>query len=56
MAEFGCVAPEALHPFSEHILQMFINGEIVAVVFQRLFSLPNSEYIELATCLVKQFN
>lgn len=56
MTEFGCAAPEVLHPVSEQILWLFINGMMPEWEFIRLFSLPNSDYIELAACLVAQLS
>lgn len=47
-----CTLPQNLHPYAEAILDMFLKGEITPEAFQRLFSLVNSDYIDLAACIV----
>ncbi len=49
----ACVFPDRLHPVSAKILEYFMQEEIPAAVFLRFFSLPNSDYIPLAACIVK---
>lgn len=54
--QFGfayCEFPERLHPVSKMFLEAFLEGRMSSVEFQRFFSLPNSDYIVLAECLVK---
>ena len=48
-----CGFPERLHPVSQQFLDHFLAGEMLVQHFQRFFSLPNSDYIPLAACLVK---
>ncbi|MDJ0894179.1 MAG: hypothetical protein QNJ92_03485 [Alphaproteobacteria bacterium] len=48
-----CDFPERLHPVSAKLLDYFLSGDISAPLFQRFFSLPNSDYIALAACIVK---
>jgi hypothetical protein len=47
-----CTVPERLHPASEHFLWLYLRGDMSEQHFQRLFSLPNSDYIPLAECLI----
>ena len=54
--QFGftyCEFPERLHPVSKMFLEAFLEGRMSPAEFQRFFSLPNSDYIALAECLVK---
>ncbi len=53
VAMLTCRFPEHLHPVSQTILDHYLNGVLTASEFQRFFSLPNSDYIDLAACLVK---
>ena len=48
-----CEFPTRLHPVSETFLTAWLQSELSTNQFQRLFSLPNSDYIALAECLVK---
>lgn len=48
--------PEQLHPVSERFLVAFLEGRMSQKNFQRFFSLPNSDYIPLAECVVELFN
>jgi len=41
-----------LHPYSMTILRLWIEGIIMDLEFTRLFTLPNSRYIDLAFCLI----
>ncbi|NIR28974.1 MAG: hypothetical protein GWN84_06600 [Gammaproteobacteria bacterium] len=52
----GCEFPERLHPVSRLFLDAFLEGRMSAAEFQRFFSLPNSDYIPLAECLVRLFS
>ena len=51
-AQLICNFPERLHPVSEMIMNLFDEGRIGVVEFMRYFSLPNSDYIDLAYCYV----
>lgn len=44
------VAP--LHPVSQQFLDSFLRGDMSARLFQWFFSLPNSDYIPLAECIL----
>ena len=48
-----CRFPEHLHPVSQQIMQAFFDGLLNQAEFLRYFSLPNSDYIPLARCLVE---
>lgn len=48
----ACGLVERIHPVSDSVLRRFLAGDIQAPDFQRLFSLPNSRYIDAAACLV----
>ena len=50
-----CSFPERLHPVSQLFLDAFLEGRMTAAEFRRFFSLPNSDYIPLAECLVRLF-
>ena len=47
-----CQFPDRLHPVSQNIMQAFFDGLLNQGEFLRFFSLPNSDYIPLARCLV----
>lgn len=47
-----CQFPERLHPVSQGVMQSFLDGLLSQAEFLRFFSLPNSDYIPLARCLV----
>lgn len=47
-----CTLPETLHPASRFFLDQVLEGRIGLGQFQRLFSLPNSDYLPLGECLV----
>lgn len=47
-----CQFPDRLHPVSRSIMQSFFDGALSQAEFLRFFSLPNSDYIPLARCLV----
>ncbi len=47
-----CDFPPRLHPVSRLFLDSFLAGRMTAAEFSRFFSLPNSDYIPLAECLV----
>ncbi len=48
----ACSFPERLHPVSQSILDYYLAGVLTTPEFLRYFSLPNSDYIPLARCLV----
>ncbi len=52
LAQLHCDFPERLHPVSRLILDYFLDNVISTGEFLRYFSLPNSDYIPLAACLV----
>ncbi len=47
-----CQFPDRLHPVSENILGHWLSGVLTTPEFLRFFSLPDSDYIPLARCLV----
>ena len=47
----GCALPEKLHGASRSVLLHYVEGTLPIAEFRRLFSLPNSEYLELGACL-----
>ena len=51
-AQSICNIPIRLHPVSELFLDYYNTGKISTAVFLRYFSLPNSDYIEIAACYV----
>ena len=53
--QIGCSFPERLHPVSRLFLEAYLEGRMPTTQFQRFFSLPNSDYIPLAECLVQVF-
>ncbi len=52
IAHVACNFPDRLHPVSQLFLDAFIQGRMTTPEFLRFFSLPNSDYIPLARCLV----
>ncbi len=52
IAQVFCGFPVRLHPVSNLILDYFNEGRITTAEFLRYFSLPNSDYIEIAACYV----
>ncbi len=51
-AQYFCDFPLRLHPVSELFMNYYNEGRITTAEFLRYFSLPNSDYIELAFCYV----
>ena len=51
-----CEFPIRIHPVSAQFLELFLEGRITHALFQRFFSLPNSDYIPLAECIVRSFS
>ena len=51
-----CDMPARLHPASEFFLWQYTRGDLPEAVFLQYFSLPNSDYIPLARCLVDLFH
>ena len=51
-----CEFPARLHPVSEVFLHAWLRGDMSTGQFQRYFSLPNSDYIALAECLVQSLD
>lgn len=52
MIDAVCKLPPKLHPASELFLDRFLDGAMTTADFLRFFSLPNSDYIPLARCIV----
>lgn len=52
IAQFVCNFPDRLHPVSRLFLDAFLEGRMTTQQFLRFFSLPNSDYIPIAKCLV----
>lgn len=51
-----CEFPERVHPVSSALFEDLLSGRMSAPLFQRFFSLPNSDYIDLAACIVASFS
>lgn len=47
-----CHMVQPLHPVSQLFLDALTRGELSPELFQRFFSLPNSDYIGLAECIL----
>lgn len=47
----GCL-PGGLHPMSRQFLDAWLSGRMSTDSFRRFFSLPNSDYLDVAQCLV----
>lgn len=52
LAMMICRFPDRLHPVSQNIVDYYLTGVLTTPEFLRFFSLPNSDYIPLARCLV----
>ena len=48
--------PARLHPASQMCLENYIGGSMSLENFPRFFSLPNSDYIPLAQCILQALN
>ena len=48
-----CDYPDRLHPISRLFLEAYFEDRMTTAEFLRFFSLPNSDYIELAACVVE---
>ncbi len=48
-----CGMPARLHPVSQLFLDKYVEGTMSLDLFLRFFSLPNSDYIPLAQCIVQ---
>lgn len=44
--------PERLHPVSQQFLEAWLGGEMSTAQFLRWFHMPNSDYLEVAQCLL----
>lgn len=53
ITQLACDFPERLHPVSRLFLDAYLEQRMSTEEFQRFFSLPNSDYIQLAECLVR---
>ncbi len=49
----ACGMPARLHPVSQVFFDKYVEGAISLENFLRFFSLPNSDYIPLAQCIVQ---
>ena len=47
----GCL-PGQLHPVSEVFLKAWLAGEISTANFRRFFHLPDSDYLDVAQCIL----
>jgi hypothetical protein len=53
LAQVICQFPHRLHPVSQQFYERFVDGFMTTADFMRFFSLPNSDYIQLAHCFVQ---
>ena len=53
LAQAICQFPDRLHPVSQLFFERFVDGSMTTADFMRFFSLPNSDYIELAHCFMQ---
>jgi hypothetical protein len=53
LAQAICQFPHRLHPVSQQFFERFVDGFMTTADFMRFFSLPNSDYIQLARCFVQ---
>lgn len=44
--------PERLHPVSKMFLEAWLNGEMSTAQFLRWFHMPNSDYLDVAQCIL----
>lgn len=44
--------PERLHPISRQFLDAWLDGEMTTASFLRWFHMPNSDYLDVAQCLL----
>ena len=51
-AELVACLPERLHPVSRLFLEQWLSGQISTTEFLRFFHMPNSDYLEVAQCLL----
>ena len=47
-----CSLPETLHPLSASALDQLLAHQVAWVEFVRYFTLPNSDYLALADCIL----
>ena len=47
--------PQRLHPVSETVLNYWLGGEFSTAEFLRWFHMPNSDYLEVAQCILRVF-
>ncbi len=45
--------PERLHPVSRIFLDYYLRGEMTTAEFLRWFHMPNSDYLDVARCVVR---
>jgi hypothetical protein len=53
-ARLRACLPVRLHPVSRQFLQQWLAGEIGTRTFRRFFHMPNSAYLPVAECLVRE--
>lgn len=44
--------PDRLHPISEQFLEAWLAGEMSTSSFLRWFHMPNSDYLDVAQCVL----
>jgi hypothetical protein len=52
-SEEGCTFPRRMNHASRVFLDDYVQGDLSVPEFRRRFSLPNSDYLALGTCLVE---
>jgi hypothetical protein len=52
-AEVLACLPNPLHPVSRMILDAFLGGRITRAEFLWAFHLPNSDYLDVAQCILR---
>lgn len=51
-AEIAICLPDSLHPVSRMFLDSWLAGDMSTSSFLRWFHMPNSDYLEVAECLL----
>lgn len=46
--------PERLHPVSRQFLELWLQGSIGTRTFRRFFHMPNSDYLPVGECLLRE--
>jgi hypothetical protein len=50
--DFAICLPDRLHPVSRMFLEAWLAGDMSTGSFLRWFHMPNSDYLEVAQCLL----